>query len=802
MKPFLLLLLSVFIASTSQAQLKGDVFDAQTKEALPQAAAMLTIKDGTPTFESTDEKGHFEFKGLDAGTYELKIVFMGYKDTTIKNIVIKDKAIILPPIYMASRASELKGVEVSTIAPTITMDGDKMVMNVANTASASGSTAFELLTKAPGVVADQNNVLQLNGKNVTVYIDGRPSRLSGDDLKNYLDGIPSTSIDKLEIMSSPSAKYDAQDGAVINIKTLKNQNLGTNGSFVAAGGAGLFPRGNTGINLNNRSKNMNIYGGYDFLYTKKRDRATSDRIFSNDYIIHDYNPITDEQKNHNVKLGVDYDLNKNSTIGFLVKTSIQDRNRLGKNNTETGFKGQPTDSTLLQTNTGDQDVRNPSANVYYKWSNPKKKKDLTINADYFNYDKKWDDLFNTQYYMGDNIEQPERNTNIRNKSASDINLYSMSADYEQVTKFATWQAGVKNTYTKSDNNMVWENWFNGKWENDISKTNHFIYKENVAAAYFGAKKTIKKWTLDAVLRMEHTYSEGNLLATETQPASKFKRDYAQLFPSLNASYTKDAKHIYTMAYRKSITRFGYQVVNPFIVYHNAYTYSQGNPNIQPMITHNIDLGFTYNYTWITKLGYVYSNSPLSMVYKQNEADKTLVMTYDNLGRYHVAYANIIYTKMLFNKWRTTNVLTGLYLDVTSVDQGGPFYSNSWTAIFNTQNTIALPKKFSLEINGTVQTPIIYGVTKIKGFATMDLGVKKTLSKKANLKLAVNDVFYTRRMNIDLNYQNINNTVRMRQDTRFVMLTFNYLFGNRNIKKAKDRKSSIETESSRTKSTGF
>ncbi|RAJ11065.1 carboxypeptidase-like protein [Chitinophaga skermanii] len=799
------LILGAFLVTgfAANAQtIKGSIADAGSKQGLPSATVTLSATNSTPIIKTTNDKGEFVFNSLKNGAYSLRVTFMGFKDTTIANIAVNNNTINIPTILLNSTSSSLKAVEVKTTPPLITMSGDKMTMNVAGSPAATGSTAYELIQKAPGVVIEnQSNKLTLNGKPVTVYIDGRPSRLSPDDLKNQLSGMSANNIDKLEIMSNPSVKYDAQDGAIINIKFVKNKNFGTNGTLTLGGGAGVFPRGNGGITLNNRNKKVNIYGGYDYLYTKTRNNAISDRYFTNNYVIHDVNPVDEKAQTHNVKVGVDYDLNSKNSFGVLLKGSFSDRDRLNENMTYLGFQGKQTDSTLSQINTGDVRTFNPSANAYYKYANALKRKEFTINFDYFNFNKDWYDGFNTAYFLP-NSTSPFRQDALRNNSLSNINLYSLSADYERTTKFAKWEGGVKSTYTQTDNDLNWELLNTGKWENDVSKTNHFIYKENVNAAYLQGSKSIKKLALTAALRLEHTYAKGDLRATENSAASSFDRNYLQLFPSVNVNYNKDMAHIYSFSYRRSIQRFGYDIVNPFINYKNAYTYSQGNPNIKPMDLHAMEAGFIYKYTFITKVGWVHSGNALTMVYKQDEEKKTLVTTYDNLGKFNVAYASMVFTKMLYKKWQTMTMLNGLYFNVKDGSQGG-FETNSFALMFNSTNTITLPKKFVLEVTGSASTPMVMGVTNIGAMASLDLGVKKTILKdKGSLKLGVTDIFHSRKVDYKVDYQNILNKVHSIPDSRVVNLTFNYSFGNKNVKQTKTRKSSIESENSRTNASGL
>lgn len=693
---------------------------------------------------------------------------------------------------------QLKEVQVTAARPYITRTADKIVVNVAQSAAAAGATGFEVLQKSPGVQIDQEGNITLNGKPVTVYIDGRRSPLTRTDLKNQLGSMTSAGIDKIELMSTPSAKYDAQGAAIINITTLKNRNQGLNGTLTLGGGFGRYPRTSEGISLNYRKGNANIYGGYDHNYTQQFNSNQSDRYLKQEYTIKDDNYQVERTHSHNLKAGVDYDLSKSTTMGILLKGTLSNRRQRIDNNTGLGFPSQPPDSSVHQLSSGNMDIRNPAVNAYLKTGNEKKGSELTVNLDYFNYNKNWRDGFAGCYFYGNN-PSPERDYLLRNHSTSNINLYGISADYTRATKFANIEAGLKSTYTESDNDMLWENEKDGKWQNDVQKSNRFIYKENINAAYIGASKTIKKVTLSATLRAEHTNASGHSVTT----TQRFTRDYVQLFPSLNVAYVRNEKNQYSFSYRKSIERFGYELVNPFITYRNAYTYEQGNPDIKPAVTHTVEGVYTYNQMLFATVGFMHSKDNISLLYKQDAERKILINTFANQGRYNLLYTNLMFNKAITPWFQTTNVLMGMYMDIQTGLDTIVYKKKSMAAVFTTQNTFTLPKQFSLEVNASIQTPFTTGYFTFKGFGNLDLGVRKSLwDNKASIKLAVSDVLNTKRLGFNVHYLDIDTRSLMRMDTRVVNLSFTYKFGNSQVKQHKERKNAIESESNRTNKRSF
>ncbi|UYQ91836.1 TonB-dependent receptor [Chitinophaga horti] len=797
MRPLLYLtlfitLLTPLAAAAQNGGLQGKVTDTNTP--LKQASVTLFKNGKQVSNQLTSDQGAFAFKSLDTGRYSLGISFLGYRDTLAGPFTVADKMLDVAPISMISSAKDLKGVTVATIQPAITMSGDKMIVNVAQSAAAAGSNAFEVVSKSPGVMADQDGNLKLNGKSVNVYIDGRPSNLSGEDLKNQLSGLPASSVDKIELMSNPSTRYDAQGAAIINIKMNKPKDMGVNGTTTLGVTQGRYTRGNAGFTLNYRKKKVNLYGGYDHLYTRQFVETKSNRYFEDDYLIRDGDFARERKNTGNARIGMDYDINKTTSLGVLVKGTLSDRYRTSDNRTKLGFPGQPIDSGTQQRATGDQDILNPSVNVFFKTGSEKKKNELTINIDYFNYNKDWDDHFSSQRMNGSDVKVGTP-INIRNNSDSRIYLYAMSADFVQPTKFAKLEAGLKSTFTKTDNNTIWENQFGNAWLNDDGKTNHFIYKENVNAAYVGLNKVVKKLTYNAVLRMEHTHASGHSLTT----GEKFDRNYAQLFPSASISYAHNMTNSINVSYRRSIQRFGYEIVNPFITYKNAYTYQQGNPNIRPSLSSTVEATWSHKYMLFTTVGYVHGKDNLSPTFRLDPDKKILINGYDNLGKFDVVYANVVLTKNLTKKIHTTFVVTGMYINIkTDMGGGEVFQKKSIAANANLQTTVNLPKSFFLEVNGQMMTPMSAGYAAINTMGAIDLGLRKNILKNAGtLKLGVTDILNTKQYDIDVDYQNVKTTNKINMDTRTVAFVFTYRFGNKNVKQSKTRKNAIEAETNRT-----
>jgi hypothetical protein len=787
-------LLISFVVFSQNARWGGVVLDSLTKQALPQATITLQQTGAEPRVLSAiaDKKGIFLFKQLPQAQYLFTIAYVGYRTFVKDSLFITASNASVDTFYLALANQALKSVTVTAQKPFIVQTADKIILNVAESAIAAGSNAYEVLLRAPGVV-ENNDVLQFRGKSVNIYIDGRPSNISSMELKNFLSNMPANGIEKVELIPNPSARYDALGGSVINIRLAKNKNFGTNGTLTQGIGTGKYARYNSGISLNNRTKKVNIYGSYDYQQNKQYFDNRSERILSSSASILETEFDVRTRNNHSFKLGVDYDINKNSSIGFLVRGYVNFRDRASNNRSVFDLANKTIDSLSIVQSNGYARFFSPSVNAYYKTKTDSAGSELTINADYLNYNKIWRDEIATNYYDegGFAYRAPYL---LRDNSPSNNSVSSLSVDYSRpIKKKAKMEIGFKSTFSVIDNDLLWQFQNNGNWKTDIDKTNRFIYKENINAAYITFSKTIKKYNVSAGLRAEQTNTNGQSVTLNTSQRS----GYLNLFPNLAVQFaSKKQYHQYNIAYRKSIQRYGFDYVNPFITYQSQYTYSQGNPYLQPQLNHSIEFSHNYKYKLFTSFNYLRSIKALAPVYKQS-IDNLLISSYDNLGSSDVFILTLTSSKTIKKKWTSNNTVGAFYYNyqINGQAQKG---NNTVTGYISSQNTVVLPKKWILEFSAYYFSRIASGIYKMDGMGSVSSGISKQVWKGlGNFKFNVSDIFNTTRYrNVVENYQGVNGVFINKPETRFVNLVFTYKFGNKNVRASKSRKTGIEDEKNR------
>lgn len=684
----------------------------------------------------------------------------------------------------------LKTVTVTGAKRYIIQKVDKTIVHIAGSPLAAGGTAWEVLLRAPGVT-EQGSGLQLKGKKIIVLIDGRYTNLSGEDLKNMLSAMPANGIERIELMSNPSAKYEAQGGAVINIIMAKNTKLGTNGTATLGGRAGFYGSWNTGGSLNYRNKKMNAYGSYDYLSNQQWNESHFNRTLTGEKHLIDYARGKDQRKSHSFKAGLDYDLNKKNTVGILVKGMVNSIDRHTATLSMTDNPGIAFDSLSGVAADGEASYLIPSVNLHYKTILDSTGKELRFNADYFGYEKKWKDHFATRYYDPKGAQYATQFLRADAPASNDIR--SFSVDYTHPLKKGSLEAGTKLSQATTDNDARWEKGTGSTWETDLAKSNHFIYRENVYAAYVTANRSFKKFSVMLGLRAEQTHTEGHSVTVQQTNTN----NYFNLFPNASLQYEASGKDLFAFSYRKSIERYKYDIVNPFIIYKSQNSYYQGNPYLKPGIQHNFELSYACNNELFASLTYARFEDVLADVYRRDSLSPAVISTYDNLSSADYLEATITQAKAFFNnKWMTNNMLSIMYAKFNA-PAGSALNNAKASALFTSDNTIFLPKGYRLQLAAVYYSPMVLGVMSYGERFTMNLGASKSvLEGKGTIALNVSDLFNSFETNYTVSSFGVQSTHYAKAESRFMKATFTYRFGNKNVKANTNRKNSIENETRR------
>ncbi len=776
--------------SISKHILTGIVLNADKQPMADVVIQLLTAKDsGLVKTEISDEKGEYKFSDLTGGDYFIQTTLIGYSKSVSKTISL-NQSLKADPILLEKSGVELKEVNVVARKPYIEREHGKMILNVENSIASTGSSAFEVLEKAPGVRVDNNDNISYKGKQgVAVWVDGKPTPMTGTDLANYLRGLPSNAIEKIEFISNPSAKYDASGSSIINIKLKKDKRVGTNGNISLSAGHGVYVKTNEGVSINHRNKKINVFGSYNYTYRESFNNLKLNRNFySNDSFLGAYdqnNHLFFDINNHIARAGIDYYANDKNTFGLVINGVSNKFNPTGDNVSYVYDQNHNNTSRFETSNRSHDNWYNYSSNLNYKHIFDSTGTELTADIDYAHFGNKTQQLFTTKYFDLNNAEFADPYVLYGNINGG-LNIYSIKSDLiKPLKKEAKIETGFKSSYVIADNNLGFYNRSTGSDIYDSTKSNHFIYQENINAAYINTFKDWKKWNFQLGLRCEHTHVTGNQLVYNT----KFDTNYVQLFPSAFAGYKVNDKHSIELNYSRRINRPGYDQLNPFKFYLDPTTYKEGNPYLKPQTTESIELSHVFNQKIYTTLGFgrTYNNITEVIAPADNQSRLT-IQTNKNLATVDVYALNISVPVEVTKWWHTSNDISLYYAQYTGTIAHTTI-KNAGNATFNLNsvNTFNFSSTFSGELSGNYRAKEVYAFETVRPIWYINIGLqKKLLNNRATVKLSVNDIFYTNRSRATTVFNGYVESYDVRRETRVATVSFVYKFGKNTVPASRRR----------------
>ncbi|MFL5772252.1 MAG: TonB-dependent receptor domain-containing protein [Flavisolibacter sp.] len=788
----ILMLTGVTLFGQVTSKVSGIVRDEQNKALSSATVSLLKASDSSLVkIAVTDKSGLYEFISVKDGNYLVSVTSVGYNKSFSSHFAITSGDHKVPDQTLRAASSDLSNVTVTAKKPFIETKLDRTIINVDASPSNAGTTAMDVLEKSPGVMINSDGVISLRGKQgVIVMVDGKPTYLSATDLANMLKNMPSSALEQIEIMTNPSSKYDASgNSGIINIKTKKGKNDGFNGSFMlgattsiynAYGNIYLMPKSQNSFNFNYKKGKFNFFGNYNPNFFRGRNTLDfeSKQIDAKDGIVKGY---TDQETrfkfgnfNQTLKVGVDWYANKKNIFGVVASGFV--------------FNGHPTPTstanmydlnhqleTQLQSHTeNDISFKNFTGNLNWKHTFDTTGKELTADFDLVRYETHTEMMLTTDIYNGSLAYQGT--SYLRGDIPSDINIYSFKSDYTRPITNGRIEAGVKTSLVKYDNLVNYHNKYGSNpWMDDIIRSNHFLYEENINAAYVNVNRQINKWTFQAGLRVENTISKGNQLTTKTT----FKRDTTNLFPTAFISYALNKKNTFSVSYGRRINRPNYQDLNPFIFFLDTLSYRQGNIYLRPQYTNNIEISHAFMGKLITTLAYNVTDDVISQIIKpkDNSEGKIRFLTPDNVSQLKNMSASVTIPVPVKKWWNINffstvfnNHYTGVY-DTIQIDL-------QYTSFMvNITNTFTFGKGFTAEVSGFYRYKSVEQLTQVDPLYQMNIAFQKQVMKgKGTVRLNVRDPFAWQEFSGYNKYGYVDMHFSARPDIRQVTATFTLRFG--------------------------
>ncbi len=782
-----LIIIGISAFAQSDAHISGMVGDSKGQPIEAATVILLKAKDSSRIkATATDKTGHFRFDHIPAGKYLVTASSVGYESswsTPFDLAITGTKS--LSPIALAPASTSLQTIAVVGKKPFVEMKADRTIINVDASPSNAGSTAMDVLEKSPGITLDKDDNISLKGKqNVTIMIDGKPTYLSASQLADYLKSLPASAIDVIEIMTNPSAKYDAAgNSGIINIKTKKNKLKGFNGNVNLTYAQGIYAKPSGSVNLSYRNGKFNFFlnagyahwEGFQELTIGRKyfdaDSKAINSIFSQKTNMHFTNP------EFNVKFGMDYNVTQKTTVGFVVSGF---RNAETNNSTSDIQLLSPDyvlDSIVQSPNTNKTSWKNGSANLNFRHTYDSAGRELTADLDYVRYSSVSNQYFDNLTYNPDMILLNENV--LTGHLPSTINIYTAKTDYTHpLAKGYKLETGIKLSYVNTDNTADYYDLVNKIAEVDTTKTNHFLYRENINAAYVNMTKQYKKLTAQLGVRLENTNYSGHQLGNGVSVInqdSSFTRSYVNLFPTAFFSYDLNDKNTFTLSYGRRIDRPAYQDLNPFLFFLDQYTYQAGNPYLQPQYTQNVELGHSFHHWLNTTLNYSYTKNFFTETFEQS--GQATIVRQGNIGsRQNAGVA--VSAQIPVAKWWNAMLYSNLnYNKFSGMLYGEEINVSATTLLLNMTSQFTLSKGWGGEISGFYRTKGVEGQIIVDPMGQASAAVsKKILNNKASIKASIRDLFYTNTVHGYINFQQTDATFHNRRDSRVLSLTFTWNFG--------------------------
>lgn len=806
-KSVLLLNLS-WIAIDSNAQqnnpeLQGKVINKQQPVESAMVSLLLARDSSVVKTALADKSGMYRFQQVGSGKYLLLANMVGFEKAYSGPFEWNGSATkMLPDIQLMAKANGLAEVTVSTKKPLIEQKADRTIVNVEASSTNAGATAMEILEKSPGISVDKDGNISLKGKEgVVIYMDGRPTYLSGPDLVNLLKNTQGSQLDQIEIMTNPPARYDAAGNAgVINIRTKKSKVVGFNGSVTAGYGQGVYARNNQNIQLNYRKNKLNFFGNIGRNERLGFQNIAIDRRFidgNSKQIVSFFEQVTDRgtyNHSYNGKLGIDYYLSNKTTMGLVYS---------GFNNKGGGYSVGNIDifnsqhsfiNKTIAYNGNADSWKNNSLNFNLRHQLDSAGREISFDADYLTYNGNTNLYLNNAYQnnLGQSIAKTD---SLMGRLPQVIDIYSAKIDYVHPLKNnAKLEAGIKTSFVTTDANAVYDTISNGVVMRDFNRSNHFVYRENINAAYVNYNKALnKKWNLQLGLRAEQTLAKGDQKTTNVQ----FNRNYIQVFPTAYIQFAANEKNSFVLNYGKRIRRPDYQSLNPFVEFLDRYTYEQGNPYLKPQFSHNIELSHTFKGFLTTTLNYTKTTDMIQQVIMQDDVKNETFIKQDNIATQQ-QFGLSVNASNQYTKWWSGNI----YLNVANNQLTGPINNapvniSATSFMANISQQFKLNKGYSAEISGFYRTESIEGVFRIKPFGIVNIGISKQIMKnKGTIRLNVRDIFWSQKIKGESKYGTVDANFRQYNDNRIANITFTYRFSKGKGATGPRKRGGAEDEQSR------
>jgi hypothetical protein len=775
-----LLGISTLAAQSSQSALLRGTITNQKGEPVPYGNVALLSPEGVLLEGTvTDEAGVFSISTTKTARVKLVVSSLGYTSYTSEEFELqaglqKD----FGTLVLADEVTGLDEVTVKASRPQIIIEPDKTIVNVEGTVMAEGANALDVLGRSPGVFITSDGSINLNGRTgVTVMINDRPMYMSAADLTSFLRFMPADNIRSIEVITSPSARFDAEGAAgVINIQLKKNTVDGVFGNVMLGGQYNGKAAPNTGLTLNVKKGKWTTNGTFNYNENVEINDLEITRNFQveggKSTFLQD-SRIVERSHTPSFTGAANYELTPTQNLGINIQASTSASNGLNNSGTLISNPGQANGTSFTSINDSEDHRSRVFTNLHYDAKLDTLGGKISADLDFTVMDMTSDALLNNSYSNG--LTPPKLSTD-RVLTLNDMyyTILTSKVDWIKPLKGGkVVEAGLKGSWVESDNDLDLSRGVgDGPLQADPN-SNRFIYQENVLAAYTSLKGDFSpKLSYQAGLRMENSDVTGT---SKTLNQVNSQR-YTNLFPSVFLQHKISDNYQVVYNVNRRITRPNYRLLNPFVYYIDPLTTEKGNPSLRPQYSTNLEMDHVIKGAYQFTLGYSVTEDAFMQVFEQDEearSSTTFTANFDKTKNFN--FQGVVPIE-LASWWNTSNLVQVNYNKFKSLLGKDVLDISQVSYLLRTQHNFTLPKGFKLELVGIYLSPQIWGQGEVGGFGWVDAGMTKSLMKD-KLALSINggDLFRTQLIRASINFAEIDTQIRQYRNEQNVRITLRYTF---------------------------
>ncbi|BDD03488.1 outer membrane beta-barrel protein [Aureibacter tunicatorum] len=722
-----------------------------------------------------DFDGNFVFEGVDLANYILRITAVGYNQT-FKNISLnaQQNKLSLGKIIVAQSVEQLEAVEVKGQRQAVERKIDRLVFNVESAVLTSGTDGLEVLSKTPGVVVDHEGNIKINGKDgVIVMINDKRSYLTGKELSDMLKSMNADNISNIEVITNPSAKFDAEGNAgVLNIKMKESKEKGYHGSVYAGMSQGRYPAANGGGNVYFRSGSFSGYAQADYRYNERFNSLNLNREFGSGVdteLFEQHSYISSRSSSPSLRLGLDYSIDENNVIGFMFNGFTKSGSETIKNNTQVKDHSGSLISGTYSDSHNDESFKKGSINVNYLHRFDTLGQKMTMDFDFSTFENLDEVLYRSQLLTKESDDEWQL---ARSYQPYGVSIVSGKVDYEKPLGDYKLELGAKYSHSLVDNEAKFDSLKQGSWEKDIYRTNDFIYEEGVAAGYANFSGQMGKLAFQLGLRSEYTLTNGR----SSEENDLVDRKYIEFFPSVFLRHSLNKNHVLSYSYSRRINRPTFRQLNPFIFYLDPFTASQGNPYLTPQFTNSFQVEYLMFQRYSISLSYMHAYDVLNQLLLQDEENRVTIQTFKNLDLMQDLTLSLNFPITIAKWWEMNNNVVVYGNRFQTNDEDATMDDQQITLYAQTNSTFILGKGFRGEFSGMYTSPFLDGGLKIGEFCEFGAGIEKSFfNDQMSLNFKVKDIFRTRDISFESSQDGVVTYGNQRFDSNRYNITLRYKF---------------------------